>query len=844
MTRRIAPPVLFLAALALAGCTGPPAARRPAQSTGPPPAAGREAPADMGWGVMGAVLPGGLQIRVRREDSAPAVTLVLAVPAGRSHGPAALALGELWSQPLMMKARALGGVGGVEVGGDLTLFRVSVPTTRWREALSLVLGCLGPPPGGGERLQRAVVAARAGVGPRTPSFEWSLDPEAVLDSLYRPGPGGRGPALAVVGPVEAAAVRREAGRRVPDLSAASAPTEEAEPYQALPADGGPPRLALGLPAAHPLASEGAATSVLARLLDGPSGGPIARWAGALSLGAAHLAGPQGGLLVLEAEAAGELVETAHGLVDALQESEDRSPDPGAVAGAAADLRLDILVDLALSPSRARLLAGQAALGLEDLPPDRLAALDALTPRQVAASGAVIHGTTPYLLTWGERRPSPAEFESLKARWEEGGAPVLAAPAVTLRRGRPEPPGPVEKRPLAQGAELVFQPDRNLPLAAAAMRFPGGRVQEGSDGAGATRLLVEAAVEALVAPAGLRVTGTAGPDSYGFDLLGDPSAFEEAGAALLRALRNPAPSSIIDRARRRLLEEAARRLSRPAEQAADLLRSAAYPGHPYGHPPDGLPGVVSGIGREALVRWSDRLGRGRWAVALVGDLEGAQARRIAGRWDEIEAALRPPGSPRQPVPAPPALRRRPGASRLTTQALGFRTGGRTDPLHPAYGVLENLLAQPDGPLEEALAEVGARVQVAYVAWDLGGLFTILLVSPAGLQEEARLRALQALQRLAADPPGPSPVREAAASAATLARLAAEGPAARAALLAGEALRRRPMAPAEEAGASRLDRVGKGEVEEALDRLVAGEGPCIGMVEGFREGAPPPDPPRSP
>ena len=68
---------------------------------------------------------------------------------------------------------------------------------------------------------------------------------------------------------------------------------------------------------------------------------------------------------------------------------------------------------------------------------------------------------------------------------------------------------------------------------------------------------------------------------------------------------------------------------------------------------------------------------------------------------------------------------------------------------------------------------------------------------------------------------------------------EEPAGRAALLAGEGAAGIPAGAAEDAALRQLDRVGREEIREALDRLLAGEGPSVGLVEGSG-----PVPPRSP
>ena len=129
--------------------------------------------------------------------------------------------------------------------------------------------------------------------------------------------------------------------------------------------------------------------------------------------------------------------------------------------------------------------------------------------------------------------------------------------------------------------------------------------------------------------------------------------EPALAIFADVVRDPVfPASEVERERKRHLDELAQQAIDGNAIAGRVRAMLAYgPAHPYGRPPQGLPGTVQGLTREDLAAFhSARFKPGGAALVLVGDITLAQAQALAqkafGTWGggAPESVPIPPPSP--------------------------------------------------------------------------------------------------------------------------------------------------------------------------------------------------------
>lgn len=131
-------------------------------------------------------------------------------------------------------------------------------------------------------------------------------------------------------------------------------------------------------------------------------------------------------------------------------------------------------------------------------------------------------------------------------------------------------------------------------------------------------------------------------------LSDPEHLQPAVDLLAALISNPDfPPDALERIRQQLLTSLSLVKQSPSSLGSQAFYRLLYAEHPYAHPAIGTEASVAGIGRQDLAVFHQRYFTAANAVvAIVGDLDRAQAQRLAQR---LVRDL-PPGEPAPPLPA--------------------------------------------------------------------------------------------------------------------------------------------------------------------------------------------------
>lgn len=216
---------------------------------------------------------------------------------------------------------------------------------------------------------------------------------------------------------------------------------------------------------------------------------------------------------------------------------------------------------------------------------------------------------------------------------------------------------------AEGARVLFVPAPELPMFDLRLTFAAGSAQDGD--APGLAMLTNAMLNEGVP--GRDVTAIA----QGFEGLGAQfgnGAYRDMAVVSLRSLsaadkREPAldlftqvigqptfPEDSLARIKNQMLASFEFQKKNPGKLAGDALFAALYGDHPYAHPSDGDEKSVPAIGVERLRAFHAKAyAAGNAVIALVGDLDRAQAEAIAAR---VSKAL--PKGPALPKVAAPRV----------------------------------------------------------------------------------------------------------------------------------------------------------------------------------------------
>lgn len=226
------------------------------------------------------------------------------------------------------------------------------------------------------------------------------------------------------------------------------------------------------------------------------------------------------------------------------------------------------------------------------------------------------------------------------------------------------------------------------------------------------------------------------------LVDDFEAMFDLAARMARAPSFPAEQ--LERRR----SETLTRLAQDAENTATLASARVFErlygaGHPYAHPPRGTVDAIARMTRADLEAFhASRVRPARLAVAVVGDLDEADAcDRVAGALEGWTAAGEAPVDT-LPVPAPPAAR---DVTRIDVAgkaqadiACGFLGPGRLDPGYYAFWVMNTVLGQygMGGRLGENIRERQGMAYYASSSYDAhripGPLLVRAGVDPANVE----------------------------------------------------------------------------------------------------------------
>ncbi len=337
----------------------------------------------------------------------------------------------------------------------------------------------------------------------------------------------------------------------------------------------------------------------------------------------------------------------------------------------------------------------------------------------------------------------------------GGCTLPPAVAAAARGGF-QVPTPVV-RTLTNGLTVAVFHDARLPIVQVQLLVPGGSAQEPAGEAGVANLTVQllsqgtasrtpAAYAAAVEALGGSVGGTAARDfttvsgaflaadfESGLELLSDAVIHPLFGEERLPPVKNQIAGAL------------ARARQNPASLAEDHLWAAVYPGHPYGHSPQGALRTLSALGLAQVQTFHREHYRPDHALlAIAGDVTPERAFKAA---EELFSSWGGRTREWHPAPAPlPATGWRvrivdtPG---LTRAQLRFGTPGpaRGDKDYEALMIAsERFAAAPPDP----------SVRTGVIGLRDGGLFSLTASAPLDSVGVEVARVREALTRWSTEP----------------------------------------------------------------------------------------------
>jgi len=251
-------------------------------------------------------------------------------------------------------------------------------------------------------------------------------------------------------------------------------------------------------------------------------------------------------------------------------------------------------------------------------------------------------------------------------------------------------------------------EHSVPLIAVRFAFAGGASQDPAGKEGLASMvadlltegagdLSEEAFKAEVAQLGMRLSLAAGRDAVYGSLETLSKRFDKAAELLRLALSSPRfDDDAIERVRSQRLTDLALAANDPNRLAIERWYLEAFPGNPYGRPPDGTPDSVGRIVRDDLSsQHAKLLARGVLKVVIVGDLDqqaaAAALDALFGALPEAaEVNLLPKVAPR-PSPAPVVVDKDLPAA---TATFGLAAVASDDKDFPALEVLNHIIGSGD------------------------------------------------------------------------------------------------------------------------------------------------------
>ena len=262
-----------------------------------------------------------------------------------------------------------------------------------------------------------------------------------------------------------------------------------------------------------------------------------------------------------------------------------------------------------------------------------------------------------------------------------------------------------RQELPNGVPLIVREDYRVPLVQGTLAFLGGTLSETEAQAGLTRFMADLLprgtatktaeeIATWLDDRGAAITPFAGLNSFGLRLSALADDWDDVLALAVDMLLQPAfPANEMDRQRARQLAEIRTQREQPMQVAAQLVRNALYPDHPWRWTPSGLSVSVAGLERSDLQRYlMERAVTGNLAVAVFGAVSPEDAHdRVAKAIAAIPAGERfhdrPTIGPRQ---LPESVKvREPRAQTIFIQA--FPTVHLAADEVPAFDLLRTALS---------------------------------------------------------------------------------------------------------------------------------------------------------
>ncbi|GJG85600.1 hypothetical protein tb265_07810 [Gemmatimonadetes bacterium T265] len=404
-----------------------------------------------------------------------------------------------------------------------------------------------------------------------------------------------------------------------------------------------------------------------------------------------------------------------------------------------------------------------------------AALLAATPDEVAdAARRWLAPEAAAAVVYRPRGSAPVAADAAAFFGEIAGAPA----AVTPEPSPPPAPAVIAPAPALERVEAgvhVFRTDAGVPvlvvpkpglrivhLAASAL---GGAVTEPDGEAGLTALTAAASVKgtatrpaAAVAEDAERLGGSvgasAGQESVGWGI-SVPTANVAAAAELLADVvqRATFPDAAVETERGVLVQDARTLRDDMYRWPLRLATEAAFAGHPYGRPTGGTEASLARLTPDRVrARHAALVGGGAWALAVVGDVDPAEAAAlVAGAFGSLRMAdaqaVAAPGWPDGVVVNAEARDKR-----QTALALLFPGAARPDPARFAAQLLAGIASGLGGRFFDELRD---RRSLAYTVHAFGaprrlaGTFGAYIATSPGREDEAREGLLAEFAKLAAD-----------------------------------------------------------------------------------------------
>jgi zinc protease len=217
---------------------------------------------------------------------------------------------------------------------------------------------------------------------------------------------------------------------------------------------------------------------------------------------------------------------------------------------------------------------------------------------------------------------------------------------------------IEKVISPGGIEAWLIEDRSAPLTSISFAFRGGSVTdpEGKEGLAefVAGMLNEGAgdldsqaYQNRIADLSIDLSFSAGRDEFRGSIRMLSETSTEAIELLRLALTEPRfDSDAVERIRGQIITSLARSATDPSDIAIRTWRSAVFPDHPYGRPPDGDPESIAALGAEDFRAFVRRhFAHDNLVIGVVGDIDAASLGPILDRlFGELPANANLPAIP--------------------------------------------------------------------------------------------------------------------------------------------------------------------------------------------------------